>query len=114
MIKDVDGLSRYVDPLVYQYIITACHLHTEDVTTRPFIYSVDFCIFYNNSYRVAASYPLTISITTSSVTIIRIVYHNPIKFSSIINLTSFPLISTLIIASYPFMLSLFQKHLDSI
>ena len=40
--KDVDDLSCYVDPLIYQYIITVFRLHTKDVTKRPFAYTFDF------------------------------------------------------------------------
>ena len=42
IMKDVDDLSCYVDPLIYQYIITVFRLHTKDVTKRPFAYTFDF------------------------------------------------------------------------
>ena len=29
MMKDVDGVSRYVDPFVYEYIITTSRLYTK-------------------------------------------------------------------------------------
>ena len=42
MMQDVDSISRYLDPLVHQYTITASRLHIKDVTIRLFAYSFDF------------------------------------------------------------------------
>ena len=95
MIKDGDSVSRYIDPLVYQYIITASRLHKKYVTTRPFAYSFDVFIRCNNSRYVTTSDVLSVSITTSSVTSIPIIYHIPIKNYPIFNLSSVPLVSTL-------------------
>ena len=40
MIKDFDGVSRYIDPLVHQSIMTAAHLHINNGTNRSFAFSV--------------------------------------------------------------------------
>ena len=53
--KDVYGISRYVDYLVYQYIIIASRLYSADVVTRPFTYSFDIFIRCNNSRHVTIS-----------------------------------------------------------
>ena len=45
MMKDGDGVSRYVDPHVNQYNMTTTCLHIDDVTMHPFVYSFD--IFYS-------------------------------------------------------------------
>ena len=45
MMKDVDSISRCVDPLVHQYNMTAIRLHSEDITKHPFAYSFD--VFYS-------------------------------------------------------------------
>ena len=90
--QDVDGVSRYIDPLLHQYIITASRLHTEDVIIRPFSYSFDVFIRCNNPRHVTASNALSVSITKSSIPSIPTLYYTPIKFSVVFNLGSVPTI----------------------
>ena len=77
MMKYIDGVSRYVNPLVYQYIITASRLHSEDVVTRQFAYSFNVLIRCNNHRHLTASNILFISITNSSIFFIRNLYFTP-------------------------------------
>ena len=65
MMKDIDDVSRYIDSLVYQYIITVSRLHTKDITIRPFAYSFDVFIRSNKPSHVTAFGALSVSITTS-------------------------------------------------
>ena len=116
MMKYVDSISRYVDPLVYQYIITTSRLYTEDVTIRPFAYSFDVFIRCNNIRRVTDSDALSVSITTLSATSIPTLYHSSIKFSPILS-TSVQfllyLLLTLNLASYSLLYSLFPTSLGN-
>lgn len=76
MMKDIFGISRYVDPLVYQCIITTSRLHSTDVVTRPFTYSFDVFIRCNNLHYVTASDALSTFIATTSISSIPTLYHN--------------------------------------
>ena len=93
IIQDIDGLSRYIDHLVHQYTIITSRPHKEDVTIRSFVYSFYVFIHYNNPCHVTASDALYISITTSSTPSIPTLYHSPIKFSTVCNFGSVPIIS---------------------
>ena len=86
MIQDSDGVSRYIDPLVHWYTITASRLHAEDVTERPFTYSYDVFHACNNPRHVIASDALSISITITTHPSIPILYHTPIKFSAMFSI----------------------------
>ena len=90
MMLDVDGLARFMDPLVHRYTITASRLYTEDVTERPFAYSYDVFHSCNNPRHVSASDALSLPITTSSITSISALYHSPIKFSPVFPITINP------------------------
>ena len=92
MMEDVDGISRYIDPLVHQYTIIASRLHTEDVSIRPFAYSVDVFHHCNNQRHVITSNVLSISTTITSIPSIHLLYHTPIKFSTICSFSSVPAI----------------------
>lgn len=88
MMKDVDGISRYVDFFVYQYINTASRFHSVDVVTRPFAYSFDVFIRCNNQYNITAFDVLSISITNLLISSILILYHTPINVSTVFNFSS--------------------------
>ena len=86
--QDVDGVSRYIDPLVHQYTITASRLRTEEVTIRPFASSFDVFHHCNNTCHVTASDALSISITIASSPSIPTIYHIPITCSTIFSFLS--------------------------
>ena len=95
MMIDIDAVSRYVDPLVYQYNMTAARFHIKDVTERTFAYSFDIFIHRTSPRHVKYSDVLSISITTVSITSIFAIHHSlPIKFPSVfpINTISFILL----------------------
>lgn len=93
IIKYVDGISHYVDPSIYQYIITTSFSHLEHVVTHQFLYSFDVFIRCNNPCHVTASSSLFISITTSSIPSTPTHYHTFIKFFNIFNFDSIPIVS---------------------
>ena len=68
MMKDVDSISRCVDPLVHQYNMTTVRLHSDNVTTRPSACTFDVFAGCTNPRHLSASDVLSISITTSSIT----------------------------------------------
>ena len=74
MIKDLDSISPCVDPLVYQYNMTAIRLHSEVVTKSLFAYSFDVFTRCTNQRHVTASDELSISTTTVSITSISVLY----------------------------------------
>ena len=55
MMKDVDGLSRHIDVLIYRYLTQARSMHLVDIAKRPFSYSFDSFISCSNPRRVTAS-----------------------------------------------------------
>ena len=112
MMKNTNGVSRYVDSLLYQYIITASRLYSEDVVTRPFAYNFEVFIRCNKPRHVTVFDAIPISINTLSITSIvsfLIPQSNSLLFltSALFLLFLIPIIT---IASYPFMLSLLQNH----
>ena len=86
---DDDDVSRYVDSLVYQYIINASRLHTEYVTIRQFACIFDVFIRFNNPLHDTTSGALSLSITTLLFPLIPTLYHTPMKISIICNFGSF-------------------------
>ena len=88
--KDIDNISRCVDPLVHQYNITDVRLHSENITKRPFAYSFNIFTRCTNPRHVTASDALSISITTSSISSISALYHSPIKFSPVFPISIHP------------------------
>ena len=77
MMKNVDDVYRYGDPLIHQYNMTAARLHVEDVTERPFVYCFDVFIRYTNPRHVNAFDTLFVSITTSSVFFVTPLLNSP-------------------------------------
>ena len=83
MMKDFDGLFRYVDPLAHQYKMTATCLHINDVTKRSFVYIFEVLIYCTKPRHFIASGVLSISINTVSSISISTLYHSSIKFSPV-------------------------------
>ena len=90
MIKDVDSVSRCVDPFVHQDNMTVFRLHIEDVTKYPFAYSFDVFIRCVNPHHVLAADTLSLSISTVSITSISTLYHIPIKFFQVFSISLIP------------------------
>ena len=86
MIKDVDGICRYVDSRVRQFNMTASHLHVEDVTTRLLVYSFNVFIRCTNPRHVTTSDTLSPFITTSPISSISVLYYEPIRLSTVFNI----------------------------
>ena len=111
--QEIDSVSRYINPLVHQYTITASRLHTEDVTIHPFAYSFDVFIRSNITRHVTASDALSISITTSSIPPIPTLYHTLYNYLPFVTLVLFVLflIKILNVMPRPLLLPYLQQSL---
>ena len=52
MIKDVDAVFRYIDFLMYKYLVAAFIMCTDDVRRRPFAYKFGVFFYYSNPRHV--------------------------------------------------------------
>ena len=105
MMKDVDGLIRHIDVLIYRYLTQASCMHLADSTTRPFACSFDSFVACSNPRRVttsdttiftAASSPLPHFqlFITLHFTLLPHLFSNHIPFQNLLQIifvTSFPL-----------------------
>ena len=66
MMKDVDGLGRYIDVLIHRYLTQACGMRLIDIAKRPFAYSFDSFITCSNLRRFSSS-DSTITTEASSI-----------------------------------------------
>ena len=81
MMKDVDGLIRHIDVLIYRYLTQASCMHLADSTTRPFACSFDSFVACSNPRRVTTS-DTTISTEASSTLYpLSIIHHSPLLFT---------------------------------
>ena len=48
MNKDVDIVSRYIDPLIDKYFVIDFDVRTDDIRVRPFAYNFDVFLNYAN------------------------------------------------------------------
>ena len=90
MMKDVDIISRCVEPFVHQYNMTDVRRHSENFNQRSFAYSFDVFTRCTNQRHITASNVLAISITTASITSISALYHSPIKLSLVFSIIIHP------------------------
>ena len=82
MIKDDDGLSKYIDILIHRYLTQASHIRPTDIAQRPSAYSFDSFISCSNPCRITTS-DITITTETSSIfSPLSIIHHSPIHFTS--------------------------------
>ena len=88
MIQDVDGVSRYIYPLVHPYTVIASRSLAKDVTIRPYAYSFDVFYRYNNPRHVTTSNVLFISITIACSPSVPTLYYTLIKYSTIFSFCS--------------------------
>lgn len=84
MIKDVDGLSRYIDPPSHQYIIAVFRLYVDYLVQRPIVYRCDV----SNSRRITILDAHFISISSSSIIPIHVLNHSLILFSTVFGSSS--------------------------
>ena len=52
MNKDVDVVSRYIDPLIDKYFVIDFDVRTDDIRVRPFAYNFDVFLNYANPRHV--------------------------------------------------------------
>ena len=58
MMKDMDAILRYIDPLIHKYLVIAFNMHTDDICLRSFAYNFDVFLHYSDSRYVYDTYVL--------------------------------------------------------
>ena len=86
--NDVDGISHYTDPLVYQYLMPTYRLHDDDILQQPFTYKFNVFNHCASPCYTKASDTLSISINSSAVDFIPVLYYLNIKISTVFSFTS--------------------------
>ena len=79
--KDIDDISRYIDPLINKYIVVAFIMRDNDVRQRPFTYNFGTLLKYLNPRHVRHSNRLPKHTTVPTVPNSLVLYHTPIHFS---------------------------------
>ena len=87
MMKDVDGVCRYIDPLIYRYLVDATTMRSNDMALRPFASNFDVFSQCSNPRNFLHHGVISDTVTVSDVLTFSVLYHYPIRFSS--NLHSF-------------------------
>ena len=82
MMKDVDGLSRHIDPLIHRYLVQTYIMRAADTTQQPFAYCHDTFASCSNPRRVVASDTTVITKSSFTLPFFPIVHHSPINFIS--------------------------------
>ena len=82
MMKDVNGLSRNIDPLIHRYIVQAYTMRAADTTQRPFAYCHDTFTSCSNPRRVIASDTTAVTKLSSTLPPFPNIHHSSINFIS--------------------------------
>ena len=89
MMKDVDGLSRHIDVLIYRYLTQARSMHLVDIAKRPFSYSFDSFISCSNPRRVTVSDITIPTEASSNLSLLSIIHYSPLHFTYLSILQSY-------------------------
>ena len=76
MMKDVDGLSRYIDVLIHRYLTQAVRMQADDVAQRPFVYSYDAFNVCSNPRRVTKTDVTIVTNPSSLLPAHSIIHHS--------------------------------------
>ena len=79
MMKDVVGLSRYIDSLFYRYLVQAYTMRAADTAQRSFAYCHDTFTSCSNPRRVVASDTIVVTKLSSTLSPLLIVHHSPVN-----------------------------------
>ena len=90
MMKDADGLSRYIDVLIHCYFAQAARVRADNVVQRPFVYSYDAFNTCSSPRRITPSDVTIVTKQSSLLPAHSIIYHSPINFISMSNIQSYP------------------------
>ena len=74
------AVSRYIDPLIHKYLVTAFNMRTDDIRLRPLSYNFDVFLHCSNPRHVCDTYILLEHTTVSIVPTPHIFYHSPVYF----------------------------------
>ena len=91
MMKDVDGLSRYINVLINRYLTQVIRIRADDVAQRPSVYSYDTFNICSNPRRITTS---DVDIVTKSYSLfpaLSIIHHSPINCTSMYTVQSYPI-----------------------
>ena len=77
MMKDVDGLSRYIDPLICRHLVQAYYIPANNNVLRPYDYCRDTFTNCYNSRRITASDTTVVTKLSSLILSLSIVHHSP-------------------------------------
>ena len=82
MMKDMDGLSRHIDPLIHRYLIQTYTMRAKNTTQRLFVYCHDNFTSVSNPRRVVDSDTIVVTKSSSNFPPLSIVHHSPVNFIS--------------------------------
>ena len=87
------AVSRYIDPLIHKYLVTAFNMRTDDIRLRPLSYNFDVSLHCSNFRHIYDTDLLPEHTTVSTVPTPLVLYHSAVCFSlsiSSINHASVP------------------------
>ena len=80
MTKDVDAISRYIDPLIKKYFVVFFIMPDNDIRKCPFAYNFDVFLNCSNSGHVKHTDLLLEDITVPNFPTPLVLYHTPVRF----------------------------------
>ena len=89
MMKDADGLSRYIDVLIHCYFAQAAHVRADDVVQRPFVYSYDAFNTCSNPRRITTSNVTIVTTLYYLLPALSIIHHSLTNFTSMYTVQSY-------------------------
>ena len=93
MMKNVDVVSRFIDPLTHKFLVTGFNVRTNNIRLRPFNYNFDVSSHCSNFRHIYDTDLLPEHTTVSTVPTPLVLYHSAVCFSlsiSSINHASVP------------------------
>ena len=96
MMKDINVLSRNINSIIHQYLVTASIIRCDDLKSRSFGYNYDLFHSCSNPYHVKGS-ATTLLPTSPYFPVPSILYHIPLRFfqtPSILHQFTYPSITS--------------------
>ena len=79
MMKNIDTLSSYINPLIYQNLVTTSIMRYEDLKSRPYAYNYN--VFHSFSKpRHVYDYVCKLVLNPPSLPTPSTLHHNPLRF----------------------------------
>ena len=101
MLKDIDRICRYINPLIYHYLLDAATMYSKDINLQPFAYKFDVFSTYSNPRHFSSTDTTSAHNTISVFPTPSAFYYYPIRFSSALStspldILNYPLPSILV------------------